>query len=75
MDVGRVAIYFKVALGTVLLAVVLVFTAQNAETVRVRFLSWDTELSRALLIFFVLLIGLLVGALLPSLFRWRSRRR
>lgn len=75
MDVGRVEIYFKVALGTVLLAVVLVFTAQNAETVRVRFLSWDTELSRALLIFFVLLIGLLVGALLPSLFRWRSRRR
>lgn len=66
--------YLKIGLGLALVAVALVFTAQNADTVRVRFLSWESELSQSLLLLFVLLLGIVVGALLPSLFRWRRGR-
>jgi uncharacterized integral membrane protein len=68
--------YIKLFVGVVLLALVLLFATQNADPVLVRFLADRFELSLSLLVFFVLLIGIVVGAITSSLHRWsRSRRR
>ncbi|HEX9723449.1 MAG TPA: LapA family protein [Vicinamibacteria bacterium] len=67
--------YVKLVLGFVLIGTVLVFTAQNAEAVQVRFLGWSFESSLSLVIFLVLAVGLLSGFLLTEWFRWRGRKR
>lgn len=58
---------FKVALGTILLLFVVIFTLQNSEVVSIKFLFWSFELSRALMIFLVLAAGILIGAFLSNL--------
>ena len=45
----------------------IVFTLQNTEAVTVAFLGWSLTLSRALLIFLVVVIGTLIGWLLRSM--------
>ena len=44
-----------------LLVLVVVFTVQNVEVVEIRFLFWKLEMSRALMIFGVLVGGILIG--------------
>lgn len=51
----------KMYITLFLLAIVAIFTVQNATAVTVNFLFWKLEISRALLIFFVLIIGVIVG--------------
>ncbi len=72
---GGLWAYVKLAVGLALVAAVLIFTAQNADTVRVHFLGWLLELSLALLIFLVLAVGLLSGYLMAGWFRWKKKRR
>jgi len=48
-----------------LLLVVVTFTAQNAEVTEIRFLGWSFVLSRAVVIFLALVIGILIGWLTP----------
>ncbi|MGO9139179.1 MAG: lipopolysaccharide assembly protein LapA domain-containing protein [Syntrophales bacterium] len=43
-----------------------IFITQNAPVVDVRFLFWNVSMSRALLIFFVLIIGIVIGWFLHS---------
>lgn len=57
--------------GLGLLLLIAVFTLQNAEVVTVRFLVWQVSVSRALMIFFVLVIGIVVGAVMSGLSRHR----
>ena len=45
----------------------IVFTLQNTDVVTVEFLAWSVTLSRALLIFLVVVIGALIGWLLRSM--------
>ncbi len=56
----------KLALILVLSAIVLIFITQNVAAVEVTFLLWSISLSRALLIFFTLAIGILIGWFLHS---------
>jgi uncharacterized integral membrane protein len=70
-----IGVYLKLIVGFVLIGTVLIFTAQNAAAVRVRFLGWILESSLSLVIFLVLAIGLLSGSLLTEWFRWRGRKR
>jgi lipopolysaccharide assembly protein A len=56
----------KLALILVLSGIVLVFVTQNVAPVEVTFLFWSISLSRALLIFFALAIGVLIGWFLHS---------
>ena len=59
-----------------LLAILLaVFTAQNTEVVEVRFLFFSLEMSRAIMIFGVFVVGLLAGWLLPGLLLKRPKPR
>ena len=54
-------------LGALLLLGLLVtFSIQNAELLRVNFLFWSFEMRRALLLFVVLAVGLLLGWALHS---------
>jgi lipopolysaccharide assembly protein A len=56
----------KLALILVLSGVILIFVTQNVAAVEVTFLLWSISLSRALLIFFALAIGILIGWFLRS---------
>jgi uncharacterized integral membrane protein len=51
----------KLALSIVLASVAVLFIAQNVAVVEIGFLAWKTSMSSALLMFFVLVIGFLLG--------------
>jgi uncharacterized integral membrane protein len=72
---GRFWAYVKLAVGLALVAAVLIFTAQNADIVRVHFLGGLLELSLALLIFLVLAVGMLAGYLMGGWLRWKKKRK
>jgi len=54
--------YFKQLLTLLCAVSVLVLLVQNAEAVRVNLFFWNIELSMALVIFFSLIVGAVVGA-------------
>lgn len=54
----------KASITFVLIALSVVFIAQNIEVVEVHFLIWQLNISRAMLIIFLLLIGFVIGWLL-----------
>ena len=56
----------KLAVILVLSGIVLIFVLQNVAAVDVTFLLWSISLSRALLIFFALAIGIVIGWFLRS---------
>jgi len=62
---------WKGYVGLGLLLLVVIFIAQNAAVVTVRFLFWQFTVSRALMVLFVLLAGVGVGLALPGLLRRR----
>jgi uncharacterized integral membrane protein len=55
------AMSVKLYTGLAMLILVVIFTIQNAEKVQINFLIWDFLISRALMIFLVLSIGILMG--------------
>ena len=63
-----------VIVGLFLFALVTVFAFQNTEVVTLRFLFWQFSLSRALLVFVLLILGVVAGWLLRS-YRLRRVRR
>jgi putative membrane protein len=64
---------WKLVATLAVLALVVIFSAQNYEVVQVRFLVWRLEMSRAVLLFLVLAVGLASGWALATL-RGRARR-
>jgi len=56
----------KMYAGLGLLILVVLFTLQNTETVPISFLFWEFHISRALMIFMVFVIGVLVGLFASS---------
>ncbi len=65
---------YKVALGAILGFFVLIFLAQNTEVAKVSFLFWDISMSRAVLLFFSLLIGFIFGWFLHSYLLYRKKK-
>ncbi|MHB8773339.1 MAG: lipopolysaccharide assembly protein LapA domain-containing protein [Syntrophales bacterium] len=65
----------KLALILVLSGIILIFVTQNVAAVEVTFLLWTISLSRALLIFFTLAIGILIGWFLHGYVEHRQVRR
>jgi uncharacterized integral membrane protein len=59
----------KAAVSIVLLGLLAVFIAQNYEIVRVRFLFWHLDMSRAVLLFLVLAMGMVIGWALSTIRR------
>ncbi len=52
---------FKLALILILSSLAVVFIAQNVAVVEIGFLFWKASMSSALLLFFTLMIGFLLG--------------
>ena len=55
-------------IGLVLLLLVVIFIVQNAAVVDIQFLFWKISMSRSLMIFFVLAIGIVIGWLTAGYF-------
>jgi len=53
-------------IGIALLVFVLIFIIQNAAVVDIKFLFWKISMSRSLMVFFVLGIGVVVGWIAAS---------
>lgn len=66
---------FKIILVIIFSGLVLVFVAQNIDVVTVRFLLWEMSMSRAVLIFFSVLAGFVIGWFLNSYLSYRKDKR
>lgn len=65
---------FKLALVLILGSMAVLFIAQNSNVVEIGFLFWRASMSSALLIFFTLMIGFLLGWFLHSYLSYRKSR-
>jgi len=65
---------FYLVLVLTLAGIAVIFIVQNVAAVDVNFLFWTISMSRALLIFFTLAIGFLLGWFLHSYYAYRARQ-
>lgn len=56
----------KIYIGIALLIFVSIFIIQNAVVVDIKFLFWKISMSRSLMVFFVLGVGVAVGWIIAS---------
>jgi uncharacterized integral membrane protein len=63
--------YFKLFLTLLFVVTVVVLLFQNAEAVRVDLLFWRMEMSMALVVFFSLLVGAVIGASVCGRIVWK----
>ena len=66
---------FKITLIVILVCLALIFLAQNIQVVTVSFLFWEVSMSRAVLLFFSLLIGFIIGWFLHSYLAYRKDKK
>lgn len=66
---------YKMVIVAILALLVLIFLAQNIEVVTVSFLFWEMSMSRAVLLFFSLLIGFIIGWFLHSYMSYRKDKK
>ena len=66
---------FKITLIVILVCLALIFLAQNIQVVTVSFLLWEVSMSRAVLLFFSLLIGFIIGWFLHSYLSYRKDKK
>jgi len=62
-------------LSLVLSGLAVLFIVQNAAVVDIRFLFWKMSMSRALFMFFMLAIGILVGWMLHSIYLHKKQNQ
>ena len=65
---------FRLTLILILSIFAALFIAQNSNVVEISFLFWKTSMSSALLIFFTLMIGFLLGWFIHSYFLYRKSK-
>lgn len=66
---------FKLILILTLSSLAVIFIAQNVAVVEIGFLIWNTSMSAALLIFFTLMLGFILGWFLHGYLVYRKSRR
>ena len=64
----------KLIIGAILAGLALVFIVQNTTVMDLRFLFWTLSMSRALLMFLILAVGMILGWLLHGSFKRRTNR-
>jgi uncharacterized integral membrane protein len=62
----------KLIFAVLIIAVVTIFSVQNASAVAITFLSWHFQLSLAIVIFLSTLIGVIIGAIAFSVLRRKT---
>ena len=65
---------FRLTLILILSSFAVLFIAQNSNVVEISFLFWRASMSSALLIFFTLMIGFLLGWFIHSYFLYRKSK-
>ena len=65
----------KIYIGIILITLVGIFIIQNAIAVDIKFLFWKLSMSRSLMIFFILGIGIAIGVIAASIHHNRSHNR
>ena len=63
---------FKLILILILAGLVVLFIIQNVAVVEIQFLFWSIQMSRSLLIFTLLAIGIIIGWSLHSYLKYRK---
>ena len=58
-------------LALIVLGLLILFTLQNLATVQIVFLFWSFSISRALMLLIVFCVGVIVGWVLPRLYKHR----
>ena len=66
---------FKITLVVILVCLALIFVVQNIQVVTVSFLFWEISMSRAMLLFFSLLTGFIIGWFLHSYLSYRKDKK
>jgi uncharacterized integral membrane protein len=66
---------FKMGLAAILIIFALIFVAQNIGIVTMRFLFWELSMSSAILLFFSLLLGFILGWLVHSYLVYRRDKK
>jgi uncharacterized integral membrane protein len=64
----------KLILILIFVSLIVIFITQNVAVVDIRFLFWNVSMSRALLIFFLLIIGIALGWFLHSYLSYRESK-
>jgi len=65
---------FKLILTLILVGFAVLFIFQNVVVVEIRFLFWTLSMSRSLLLFFLLAIGVIIGWLLHGYSLHRKKK-
>ena len=65
---------FKLIVIIILASIGVIFLIQNVSAVEVSFLFWSISMSRALLIFFTLVVGFILGWFLHSYLSYRKEK-
>jgi len=65
---------YRLVTGLLLGCLIVLFIVQNAAVVEIRFLFWTFAMSRALMSFLVLAIGMVLGWLMHGHMTHRKRR-
>jgi len=65
---------FRLTLILILLSFATLFIAQNSNVVEISFLIWRASMSSALLLFFTLMIGFLLGWFIHSYVLYRKSK-
>ena len=66
---------FNVAIIVIIIALVAVFSVQNADPVDFKFLLWEFKASLAIVIFLSVLTGLIAGVIITFLLRAKPKRK
>jgi uncharacterized integral membrane protein len=69
---AAVRVYWKLALGILLVTLLVVFVVQNANSIHVKFLLWEADMPQALVVFLAVLSGMVFGVVFNRWKRWRS---
>ena len=65
---------YKLIFILIIVGLSVLFIVQNVAVVEIQFLFWSIQMSRSVLIFLLLAIGILVGWFLHSYLRYRKGR-
>jgi len=63
---------YKWIIILILAGFIFLFIIQNVAVVEIQFLFWSIQMSRSLLIFFLLVIGIIMGWFIQSYFKQRK---
>ena len=65
---------YKIVLILILVFLAVLFIIQNVAVVEIQFLFWSIQMSRSLLMFLLVAIGIIIGWFLHSFFKHRRKQ-